>query len=300
VAVLGHRGYKDWGDRMAGTYTGVVDQYCIEEFIGIGGMSEVYRGRSDSGDVVAIKVMHAELCLSEELTVRFLNEGALLSSLQGSSIVQIFAHGRLDSGVPFMVIEWLPWSLARALGDRSAGLSMPAVVHIATSVAKGLVSLHDRGIVHRDLKPDNILLADGDLTRTTIKVADLGMAKVPGSGRSSADVVDLLPISTAGSTLLGSWDYMPPEQWIRSKEVTPAADVYSFGIMLFQLLTGRLPFAATEQRELMYLHLFNPPPLQLLDGRTTLSMQRLIAQMLDKRPAGRPSIHQIFAEIASA
>lgn len=206
-----------------------------------------------------------------------------------------------------MVLEWLPSTLARALARAGGRLSYPAAARVCAAIAQALGALHERGIIHRDLKPSNALLSDDDPSTAIIKLGDLGLSKVTGHGSTNAQgsgvqgdqrVSPAVAISTGGSTVLGTWDYMAPEQWIQSKQVTSKADVYSLGVLLFQMLAGRLPFVADDERTFMALHLLEAPPWHLLDGHLhgANAMPNLtdrLAAMLRKRPRDRPSIEEV-------
>ncbi|MFT3767494.1 MAG: protein kinase [Minicystis sp.] len=105
-------------------------------------------------------------------------------------------------------------------------------------------------------------------------------------------------MSTGSSTLLGTWETMAPEQWIRSKDAGPKVDVYALGVLLFRMLAGRLPLVAEEQKDLMYLHLFEPPPLGMLDEVARPEVRALVARMLEKKPSLRPTMREIEEVIA--
>lgn len=107
-----------------------------------------------------------------------------------------------------------------------------------------------------------------------------------------------MPVSTVGNTRLGTLDYMAPEQWKRSKSVDPKADVYALGVLLFEMLAGRLPFIPDEENDLMYLHLIVPPPLELLEGVAPAALCGLISRMLKKKPAERPTMREVLEQLA--
>lgn len=274
-----------------------IGEHVLVRRVASGAMSEVYEGRHvNSGHPVAVKVLSPEWCLQPEVVARFLNEARALQRLRHARIVKTFACGTLPEGAPFMILEWLPVDLHQVLSRAEGPLSSQAAVRIAWQLADALAALHDHGLVHRDLKPANVLLARDEPTALEIKLADLGLAKVlPDETAARA----ALPVSTGGGTLLGTWDYMAPEQWIQSKSVDPRADVYALGVLLFQLLTGRLPFIAEQQKDLMYLHLLEPPPLELLEGRGPVGLRTLLTGMLGKKPSQRPTMHEVLARLAA-
>jgi serine/threonine protein kinase len=281
-----------------------VGDYELARHVATGVMSEVYEAcHVHSGHLAAVKVLSPEWCLDQEFTTRFLNEASALDVLRHPRIVALLASGNLPDGLPFMILEWLPLSLEQALFRAGGAVAERAAARVAAQIAEALSALHARGVVHRDLKPANVLLDQEDLTVATAKLSDLGFAKVPQGPAAlpsplAAAPLAVLPISTGGSEVLGSMDYMAPEQWMRSKDADPRADVYALGVLLFQMLTGHLPFIAEEEHALMMLHLFEPPPLHLLDGLAALATRDLIAQMLDKKPAPRPSMGEVEKRLA--
>ncbi len=276
-----------------------VGGYTIVSHAATGGMSEVYEVRHvQSGKHAALKVLLSEWSLDPKLTVRFRNEALALEGFRHRRVVTLLGHGDLPEGEPYMILEWLPQSLEQTLFDGGGALQAGAAIRVAAQIAEGLAELHDRGLVHRDLKPANVLLDHKDIAVAELKLSDLGFAKsiqdhAADPARPAAAPLPLLPISTGGSEVLGSMDYMAPEQWMKSKDADPRADVYALGVLLFQMLTGDLPFIGEDAQALMMLHLFEPPPLRLLEGLAHPALGALIAQMLSKKPSARPSMHEL-------
>jgi serine/threonine-protein kinase len=268
-------------------------------------MSEVYEGlHAPSGRTVAVKVLSAEWCLHPELVARFLNEAQALQRLRHARIVTAFSSGTLPNGPPFIILEWLPVGLHQVLAREEGALSPRLAVHVARQLAEALAALHAQGIVHRDLKPANVLLAREERPSLDVKLADLGLAKLPPSkavpeGEGEDGPLAISPVSTGGGAMLGTWDYMAPEQWIASKCVDPKTDVYALGVLLFQMLAGRLPFVAEQQKDLMYLHLLEPPPLGLLGDAVSAELRGLISEMLSKKAAPRPTMSCVVVRLAS-
>jgi len=282
-----------------------VEGYEIVRRAGRGATSEVYEARAPHrGQTVAVKILDEAFCLDADAIARFLNEARMLASFRHPRVVALFASGSLPAGPPFMVLEWLPEQLHRALDRAGGALTVRAAARAASQIAEGLAALHERGVVHRDLKPANVLLDGGDVTVAQLKLADLGLAKVyAGAGAEEAsrseDRLSLLPISTGNSALLGTYDYMAPEQWENPKKVDPKVDVYALGVLLFQVLTGALPFVAEEPKDLMVMHLFMDPPLHLLDAVVSPAGRDLVAQMLSKLPRSRPSMREVLDRLAA-
>jgi eukaryotic-like serine/threonine-protein kinase len=261
----------------------------------VGAMGEIYEGRHEaSGRKVAVKVLSPGWCLHPEIAARFVNEGRALQELRHPHIVTVFECGVLSGGEPYLILEWLPANLQQALARASGPQPVGTAVSAALQLAEALGALHARGIVHRDVKPANVLLVKNGPLDLEIKLADLGLAKVTSATSSR------VPVSTAGSALLGTWEYMSPEQWIRSKDAGPESDVYSLGVLLFQVLAGRLPFIAEEKKDLMGFHLFEPPPIELLPEAVPPTLRELVAGMLAKKPSTRPGLPAVIERLAPA
>ena len=276
-----------------------VEGYEVIRLAGSGAMSDVYEGHG-AGQVqrVAIKVLHEEWRHVEEICARFTNEARLLGSIRHQHVLALLAAGHLPTGAPYMVLEWLPHSLAGVLARGGGALTASATIGIASQVARGLAALHERGIVHRDLKAANVLLSAPDPALARACLADLGLAKVPPEHEEGRPVLE--HVSTGGGARLGTWDYMAPEQWVKSKTVTPKADVYSLGVLLFQMLAARLPFLADQASDLMFLHLFREPPLDRLAGTAPPDLLELVAQMLAKSAPARPDMAEVVERLSAA
>lgn len=280
-----------------------IGDYEIIRLAATGAMSEVYEA-SDmrNGQPVAVKILHEDWCLDDSLCARFINEASTLERCRHPGIVATLLWGRLSEARPYMVLEWLPSSLSDALVQHEGRLAVPIAARIGAQVSDALAALHAQGIVHRDLKPANVLLSDLDLTTARAKLSDLGLAKL--LAREGDIGAPEVPISTGGSDLLGTWDYMAPEQWIKSKDAGTEADVYALGVLLFHTITGHLPFATPDQRELMYLHLFEEPPWYLLDDVAGAlsqieSLRDWLVRMMSKQPSARPVMHEVAAWLST-
>jgi eukaryotic-like serine/threonine-protein kinase len=281
-----------------------VGEYEILRYVASGGMSEVYEARrGNDSSSVALKVLHRDLCVHAGVVTRFLNEARALEALSHERVVALFAQGLIPGGSPFMALEWLPSSLEQALERAGGSLTAPIAARVVAQIAEGMASLHERGVIHRDLKPGNILMTGSDPARAGIKLADFGLIKVMGAGSAGGRTgalspVEIFAISTAGSDVLGTAAYTAPEQWIHSKSVDAAADVYSLGVLLFQMLAGSLPFLASRPKEWMAQHTLLPPPLERLDGRAPASLRKLVARMLSKKASLRPTMREVMRSLA--
>lgn len=272
----------------------VLNEYVIRRVVDAGGMCNVYEANTSlQSRTVAIKALHHVWAQDEDLRRRFLNEAHLLATLRHAHLVESFGHGVLPSGEPFMVLEWLPISLQNMLDVRKSGLEPKMVQRLALQIARALVYLHEQNIVHRDLKAANVLLDDDDLTTANTRLADLGLAKVAPQQRSALG----MQVSTGGQARFGTWDYMAPEQWIRAKDVTPKADVYSLGVLMFQMLAGKLPFVANDAKNLMRMHLFVNAPTEQLRGTCPRPLFTLVDGMLRKTLKERPSMMEVVERL---
>ncbi|MBT6273723.1 MAG: protein kinase [Chromatiales bacterium] len=241
--------------------------YDIGDPVGKGGMATVYRAVQDSlGRPVALKVLSPEFADAPEFTQRFLNEGRMLASVVHRNVITIHDIGVVD-GMHYIAMEYLEGD---HLGKRiRKGLSVEVSVGYLLTLADALGVAHERGIVHRDLKPSNVLFrSDG-----TLLLSDFGIAKQLG------DDYDL----TVTGSAIGSPQYLSPEQ-ARGKTVDPRADIYSLGIILFEMLTGSRPFKGDSSFETMMMHVETPmPPLP----DWALAFQPVVDSMTAKDPDDR-------------
>lgn len=234
------------GERLAfGTR---LSQYQILENIGRGGMAEVYRARHTRLErIVAVKILTANLAGDREFRNRFEREAQAVAALQHPGIVQVYDFGDSD-GIYYMVMEYLAGrDLAYWLRERGT-FSLAETTTIIQQVASALDYAHQHGVVHRDIKPSNVMLDPtvGNAGRPVL--TDFGIAKIRGSQHATR------------SGLLGTVDYIAPEQIDSGGEVDHRADIYSLGVMTFQMLTGRLPFENSSAAATLMAHLQQPPP----------------------------------------
>ncbi len=272
----------------------VLNEYIIRRVVDAGGMCNVYEAYTSSeSKAVAVKAMHHVWAQDTELRQRFLNEAHLLTTLHHEHLVESLGNGVLPSGEPFMVLKWLPFSLQNILDARKSAFESHVVHRLSGQIARALVFLHEQNIVHRDLKAANVLLDGDDLTRANTRLADLGLAKVAPQQRSVLG----MQVSTGGQARFGTWDYMAPEQWIRAKDVGPKADVYSLGVLMYQMLSGELPFVANDAKNLMRMHLFVNAPTERLRGTCARPLFTLVDRMLRKTAKERPSMTEVVERL---
>jgi eukaryotic-like serine/threonine-protein kinase len=266
----------------AGELTGSkLGAYQVEEHLGRGGMSDVYRGRHITiHRQVAIKVLPAIYAKEADFRHRFEREADTISKLEHPNIVQMYDSGEQD-GMFYMVMEYIKGpDLADRIRQR-APMPLVEAKMILADVASALDYAHVSGVVHRDIKPSNVMLQQitGALT-TGIQRAvlmDFGIARI--MDRSTR---------ITGSGIIGTFDYMAPEQIGNSGEVDGRADIYALGVVAFQMLTGRLPFPAGHPGAVLIAHLQQPPPdPQTLRPDLPGDTAEALLRILEKDPARR-------------
>jgi serine/threonine-protein kinase len=228
----------------------VLQRYRIEALIGEGGFGAVYRAvHTGTGDVVAVKVLRNDQQSSTEMVARFQQEAAVTARLKQPHTVRVFDFGQMESGDLFLAMEFLD---GRTLTAALAGPAMTAqqVVRIASQVCKSLAEAHDSGLVHRDLKPDNIFLQRIHGEDEFVKVLDFGIAK---------SLVGASGAKTATGVIVGTPPYMSPEQ-ARGTGVDVRTDIYALGCILYELLTGQVPFPGESALDTLIARITEPPP----------------------------------------
>ena len=263
-------------DTLADPLTGrLLDgRYAVTARIAHGGMATVYRATDTRLDrEVALKVMHAELARDEEFVRRFIGEAKSVARLSQQNVVAVYDQGA-DGPFLYLTMEYVPGRTLKQLLRDSGRFSPATAMEIMAGVLGGLAAAHASGIVHRDVKPENVLVtADG-----RVKVADFGLARA---------------LSVAGHTraglLIGTVAYVPPEQ-VTGGTTGPRGDVYSAGVMLFELLTGRLPFTGDTPLSIAYQHVNAdvPAPSALAPG-IPAPVDQLVLAATSRDPARRPA-----------
>ena len=261
---------------MIGT---TIQHYRVDQRLGAGGMGEVYRGEDTRlGRPVALKFLPASLKSDPESRARFLNEARAASMLRSPNIAVTYDIGEED-GTDFIVMEYVDGEL---LSSRVARGPLPVreVIEIGIQVADALDEAHSRGIVHRDIKSANLMRTE----RGLVKVLDFGLAKFMSS-MPSHDVTT--PQMTMAGMVVGTVSYMAPEQAL-GRSIDHRVDLFSLGVVLFELLTGRMPFEGTTPTEIIdrILHEVPPPPSRYTSG-VPASVDAIVARALEKDPVFR-------------
>jgi len=262
----------------------IADRYELEELCGSGGMSSVFRARDVQLDRrVAIKILHQHYLDDEEYVERFRREARSVARLSHPNIVTVIDRGD-DEGRQYIVFEHVDGENLKELVVRTGRLPVRRALELALAVADGLAFAHGHGLVHRDVKPQNVLLSrEGD-----VKVTDFGIAR-------SLDVEHGV---TQTGTVLGTGEYLAPEQ-ASGKPVSPATDVYSLGVVLWELLVGDVPFSGENFVAVALRHVNEPPP-HLREVRPEVSprLAAAVERALAKDPELRfPSMAALAAEL---
>jgi serine/threonine protein kinase len=250
-------------------------RYLIEEELGSGGMGAVYRARHQIiGRDVALKFLEPGLVRNERQRKRFLGEARAANQINHEHIIDITDFGETEDGLVYMVMEYLE---GQPLSEEIEKGPMPPrrALRIATQIALGLARAHELGVVHRDIKPANIYLIRRKADSDYVKILDFGVARIEHDMRI-----------TGQGTIVGTPEYIAPEQ-IHTAAAMPSADLYSLGCVLFEMLTGRLPFEG-KTTTLLVKHLNDPPPKpSSVLANIPADVDALVLRLLQKEPNAR-------------
>ena len=248
-------------------------RYLIESLIGVGGMANVYKGRDvRTGNQIAVKVLKEEFLDNEELVRRFKNESKAISILNHPNIVKVYDVSVTDR-LQYIVMEYIDGiTLKEYLKQRNGALTWKEVVHFATQVLSALDHAHSKGIVHRDVKPQNIMLqADG-----SIKMMDFGIARF---SRAQSQ--------TVSDKAIGSVHYISPEQ-AKGDHTDARTDIYSVGVMMYEMLSGKLPFDGTGAVSIAIMQISEKPkPLAEVAPNIPVGLRQITEKAMEKDPADR-------------
>ncbi len=260
----------------------LADKYLVEELIKTGGMGSVYRGKHVLMDKrVAIKVLRPSLAMDNDVVARFSREAKAASRISHPHAVNVTDFGESESGVVFLVMEYLDGQTLKEVIKREGAMSLERTIEIVRQVAGALDAAHEQGVIHRDLKSDNIMLSHtngGDWA----KVLDFGIAKIQQpEGVRDVDI-------TAANLVIGTPQYMSPEQCSQSGPIDKRSDIYSFGIIIYEMLAGRVPFTGESPTVIMMKQVQDePPPISEFRPDLPNGVAQIISRTLAKQPDDR-------------
>jgi serine/threonine-protein kinase len=258
-----------------------LDHYRIEGVVARSGMASIFRATDmRTGRQVAIKVPHPEMEADPVLFDRFRREAEIGEKLDHPSVMKVFADP--DRSAVYMVMEWVDGRLLRQVMGEQAKMPVDRAIRITTAISDALDYIHRNGVVHRDLKPENIMLGPGD----KVKLIDFGIAGNAGSKRLTFGKL---------SQVAGTPDYISPEQ-VKGKRGDGRSDIYALGIMLYEMITGKTPFAGNNPFAIMNDRLLNNPvPPREWNPEIPPELQEVIYRALEREPQNRYSTAGEFA-----
>ena len=269
------------GDPLEGQT--LAGKYRIDERISAGGMGAVYRATHVMMEKkVAVKVLHPSLASDDNIVQRFTREARAASRISHPHALNVTDFGESENGVVFLVMEYLRGRTLKELIREEGALPLPRAVEIMRQVAGSLDAAHAEGVVHRDLKSDNIMLEEVGGHQDWAKVLDFGIAKIQ-EPTGSTD-----PGLTAPNLVIGTPQYMSPEQCAQSSNIDKRSDIYSLGIILFEMLAGQVPFAGDSATGVMMKQMQDAPPhVREFAPDIPVAVDAVIARALAKEPKDR-------------
>ncbi len=256
-------------------------EYEIAKKLGEGGMGSVYLARNPLIEQeIAIKILHGKAADSSEIRQRFQREARVISMLTHPNIVRVFIFGRTDSGLLYMAMEFVQGRSLREHLQREMVDELTAI-KIIKQCCSALAEAHDLGIVHRDLKPDNILLTNFRGEPNFVKVLDFGIAKITDTTAQQQQL-------TQAGIVYGTPEYLSPEQ-AQAQPLNQQTDIYSLGVILYELMTGRVPFQSNSAVQVLTMHVFNEPePAEkVAPNRVGPTMSGIIRRAMAKKKEER-------------
>ena len=260
----------------------LLGDYQVLEYVGEGGMGVVYRGiQPVVKKRVAIKVLKPAAAAEANSVQKLLDEAVAVNAIGHRGIIDIFTHGRLPDGRPYIVMEFLDGQPLDVWLTKNGQPSVQAATEVLAQICAPLAAAHRSGVIHRDLKPSNVFLCDQPDGERFVKLLDFGLAK-RGLG------LDGKTAQTSQTEVAGTPDYMAPEQ-ARALDVSPRSDIYALGVIAFEMFTGKLPFTGQTPMDVMVAHVRQRAP-RLREIRPDLPqpLESLVTAMLEKAPEKRP------------
>jgi eukaryotic-like serine/threonine-protein kinase len=289
--------FQAQGHQAAGVVPGqiLLGKYRVERVLGMGGMGVVVAATHVTlEERVAIKFLLPEALGSQETVARFLREARAAVRIKSEHVARVTDVGQLETGAPYMIMEYLDGSDLAAHTQRRGALPIEDAVEYVLQACEAIAEAHALGIVHRDLKPANLFVATRADGTPSVKVLDFGISKVSGVGGASGSDLGM----TKTTTIMGSPLYMSPEQMASTRDVDARTDIWALGAILYELLTGKVPFQADTITQLCTMILQQPPPpLRNLRPDAPHGLQEIISRCLAK---DRNQRYQNVADFASA
>lgn len=267
---------------MSALHTGdILDHYRIESLAARSGMASIFRAADErTGQTVAIKIPHPEMEADPVFYDRFQREQEIGEKLDHPGVMKVFPNN--DHSQIYMAMEWVDGRLLRQIMNEQKKFPPQRAVNVALQIASALEYIHSKGVVHRDLKPENIMVDAQD----RIKLIDFGIAANVGSKR--------LTFAKFTQTM-GTPDYISPEQ-VKGKRGDARSDVYALGVMLYEMLTGKVPFTGSNAFTIMNDRLLNNPvPPREIDAEISPQLQEIIYRAIERDPAKRYQSAREFA-----
>ena len=267
------------------------EKYRLEERLGIGGMGTVYRARHLLIDrPVAVKVLNQRFVEDEAARTRFSREARACGRLQHANAVTVTDFGQSHDGYVYLVMELLEGRTLREVLAKEAPLDAARAVSLMLQISAAVAAAHEAGIIHRDLKPANVFIVQRADVPAVVKVLDFGIAKLAAD---SLDEDDRMTLTQFGA-MIGTPRYMSPEQ-CDGAELTPAADVYSLGVILYEMLTGAVPFSGSTPLAIAMKHTSEFPrsPREIVSSIPP-ALEELVLHTLEKNPQNRPPDAEAF------
>jgi len=257
---------------MSFTIGATVGPYQIQEQLGQGGMATVYKAYHPALErYVAIKVMDIALSKDQDFIERFRREARVIAKLDNTHIVPVYDFDEHD-GQPYIVLKFID---GQTLGERmkASSLSKSDILKIVSAVGNGLQYAHHRGVLHRDIKPSNVLIT----TEGKVYLTDFGLAKIVENASS-----------LTGDMIVGTPHYISPEQAMNAEKLDEGTDIYSFGVMIYEMVTGCLPFDGDTVFSVIEDHIYKPPPLPTsIKPDLPGEVERVILNALEKQRSDR-------------
>ena len=281
------------GDSVADPLVGhtLDEKYRLEERLGVGGMGTVYRARHLLIDrPVAVKVLNQRFVEDEAARTRFSREARACGRLQHANAVTVTDFGQSHDGYVYLVMELLEGRTLREVLAKEAPLDAARSVALMLQISAAVAAAHEAGIIHRDLKPANVFIVQRAEVPAVVKVLDFGIAKLAAD---SLDEDDRMTLTQFGA-MIGTPRYMSPEQ-CDGAELTPAADVYSLGVILYEMLTGTVPFSGSTPLAIAMKHTSEVPrsPREIV-ASISPALEELVLHTLEKNPQDRPPDAEAF------